>query len=512
MVQKMKVSAVLSFFFIIILNPVQAEILQITDATEKRPDQISETNGKSGPFLATGIKIGEVTQHSAIIWVRLTQNPERVGNEAPMIDVKYLEPETGKLIERRGRQNMKPVVTFPNGYSIRNIQGATPGSRGQARVSYKTEDQNEWLRTEWVDVDPDKDFTHQFLISGLKAGMEYELLVEAAPSGDQSATASLSGCFKTAPEASVSSEVNFIVTTGTSYPDVDSPSGYKFYPSSLKLDPEFFVHTGDIVYYDGLGKTIALARWHWDRMYSYPNNIEFHSQVASYFIKDDHDTWMNDCYPGKETRFMGEFTYAQGTRIFLEEVPMGEKTYRTIRWGKDLQIWLVEGRDYRSPNPMPDGPDKTIWGKEQMKWFKKSVLESNATFRVLISPTPIVGPDRGSKKDNHANIGFKHEGDMVRKFISEQKNMVTVCGDRHWQYVSKDLETGLMEFSCGPGSDAHAGGWSQDNKLPEHVYLNVVGGFLEGSVEKKDGGPVLVFRHYNPDGTLLNEHVVRTSR
>jgi alkaline phosphatase D len=337
----------------------------------------------------------------------------------------------------------------------------------------------------------------------------YQILVEGSPNGKK-VSAALEGKFTTAPQADVPAEVNFIVTTGTSYGDVDSETGYKFYKSSLKLDPDFFVHTGDIIYYDGLGKTAGLARWHWDRMYSFPNNIEYHRQVPSYFIKDDHDTWMNDCYPGQITRFMGEFTYAQGTQIFLEEVPMGDKTYRTYRWGKDLQIWLMEGRDYRSPNPMPDGPDKTIWGKEQMDWLKSTVESSDATFKVLISPTPIVGPDRGNKKDNHANIGFKHEGDKVRKFLSEQKNMVTVCGDRHWQYVSRDAETGLMEFSCGPGGDDHAGGWSQDNKLPEHIYLNVVGGFLEGSISQTAGVPRLIFRHYNPDGKLLNEYIVES--
>ncbi len=62
--------------------------------------------------------------------------------------------------------------------------------------------------------------------------------------------------------------------------------------------------------------------------------------------------------------------------------------------------------------------------------------------------------------------------------------MVTVCGDRHWQYISRDAETGLLEFSCGPGGDDHAGGWKQENKLPEHIYLNVVGGFLEGAVNQ----------------------------
>jgi alkaline phosphatase D len=93
---------------------------------------------------------------------------------------------------------------------------------------------------------------------------------------------------------------------------------------------------------------------------------------------------------------------------------------------------LPEGRDFRSSNTAPDGPGKTIWGKEQIDWFKKTVKESDATFKVLISETPLVGPDRESKADNYANAGFKYEGDMLRKFISEQKNMVVATGDRHW--------------------------------------------------------------------------------
>jgi len=461
----------------------------------------------NGPYFGTGIKIGEVTQSEAIIWVRLTENPGRIGNEAPMPDIKYKDPETGQLVERKGRRSMTPVVTYPEGLTAKNIQGATPGTDGKVRLKYKLKGEKDWNEVDWQQVNPEADFTYQFELSRLSAGEEYKLIVEASPINVYQVSASLEGKFKTAPSEDVCSDVNFIVTTGTSYGDVDSDNGYKFYTSSLKLDPEFFVHTGDIVYYDGMGKTAGLARWHWDRMYSYQNNIDFHRQVASYFIKDDHDTWMNDCWPGQETKFMGEFTYEEGTQIFLDEVPMGEKTYRTIRWGKDLQIWLVEGRDYRSANPSPDGPQKTIWGKEQMDWFKTTVQQSDATFRILISPTPIVGPDRGNKNDNHANIGFKHEGDQLRKFISEQKNMVTVCGDRHWQYISKDTETGVVEFSCGPGGNDHAGGWKQENKLPEHIYLNVVGGFMEGSVERVNGEPRLVFRHYDPDGNQLNEHI-----
>ncbi len=468
-----------------------------------------QSTNTTGPYFATGIKIGEVSQSEAIVWVRLTENPVRIGMDAPLIEVKYKNTETYELIERKGRPDLTPVVIYPEDHSIKTIQGASPGAEGKVRLKYKVKSEKEWKQMDWQSVLPENDFTYQFKLSELLAGNEYSLIVEASPVKGKIISASLEGKFKTAPSPDVPSDVNFIVTTGTSYSDIDSETGYKLYPNSLKLDPEFFVHTGDIIYYDFLGKTFELALWHWDRMYSFQNNIDFHRQVASYFIKDDHDTWMDDCYLEKETKFMGEFTYEQGTQIFLDEVPMGEKTYRTISWGKDLQIWLIEGRDYRSPNTMPDGPEKTILGKEQMQWLKTTVKNSKASYKVLISPTPIVGPDRPGKNDNYSNSNFKFEGDLLREFLSEQ-NMVVVCGDRHWQYISKDAETGLLEFSCGPGSNAHAGGWSQDNKLPEHIYLNVVGGFLEGTVSRIDGIPMLIFRHYNPDGDLLNEYVMES--
>jgi alkaline phosphatase D len=467
-----------------------------------------KSDTSEGPYLATGIKIGEVSQTTAIVWVRLTEDPERVGNDAPMPTVKYIDPENGELIEPSGRPDMTPVVIFPEGYTIRNIQGACPGSPGSARVKFKKAEEESWQHLDWQKVDPGANFTAQFTMSELDAGTAYKLVVEAKPPDGKKVSASLEGKFTTAPPVEVAANVNFIVTTGTSYPDVDSEEGYTFYLSSLNLDPDFFVHTGDILYYDRLGKTAELARWHWDRMYSLPNNIEFHRQVPSYFIKDDHDTWMDDAFPGMETRYMGEFTWEEGLGIFPEEVPMGKLTYRTKRWGKDLQIWLMEGRNYRSQNTMEDGPEKTIWGKTQMDWLTSTVKASDASFKILISPTPIVGPDRVKKNDNHSNAGFSYEGDLVRQFIASQDNMYVICGDRHWQYVSRDLETGVIEFSCGPGSDAHAGGWSNDQKLPEHLYLNVVGGFLEAEVTRQAGEPQLIIRHYNPDGKLLHEYPV----
>ena len=460
-----------------------------------------------GPYQATGIKTGEVTHNSAIVWTRLTRHPERVGSEALMPEISYRNPKTGKIVKKnQGRPNLTPIVNFREDSTIETIEGAVPGTPGQVRILYKTGSASDWKATEWKMVDQERDYTHQFLLTGLKSGSKYHVRAESRERAGGKNGQTVEGGFRTAPLAGQPQRVLFTVTTGQAYPDQDAPGGgYKMYSSMLKLDPDFFVHTGDIVYYDKLAKTLPLARWHWARMYSLPTNVEFHRQVASYFIKDDHDTWMNDCWPGRETRFMGDFTFEQGQKVFVEQVPMGERTWRTFRWGRDLQIWLVEGRDFRSPNTMADGPGKTIWGEKQKQWFKQTVRESDATFRFLISPTPLVGPDRKNKHDNHSNVDFAHEGNELRQFISKQKNMYIICGDRHWQYISVDSKTGAREYSCGPASDKHAGGWSNDQRLPEHRYLNVIGGFLAVTVERQEGKPTLTFRFYGVDGNVLKE-------
>lgn len=457
------------------------------------------------PYMATGVKVGEVTETSAIIWTRLTKDEHRVGPDAPIPIVKYREPKTGAIANEGNSRDRVPIVEFPNGASVDQLEGAAPGTPGEVRVDWVMEVSGSIKSSEWVAVDPNRDYTHQFVIKNLKPGAGYLYRVWARAKEGEPETMPAFGAFRTAYASDQPWPVTFTVTTGQEYNDKDSPNGFHMYEGMRKVSPSFFVHTGDILYYDALAKSLPLARWHWQRMYSLQTNVDFHKDIASYFIKDDHDTWMNDCWPTMKSPYMGEFTFAQGQAVFLEQVPMSEKTYRTFRWGKDLQIWLVEGRDFRSANDLPDGPEKTIWGKEQKEWFKRTVAESDASFRVLISPTPIVGPDRSSKNDNHANAGFKHEGEELRAFMAAQKNMVVVCGDRHWQYVSVDPTTGLREYSCGPASDAHAGGWPKDDKRPEHKYLNVIGGFLAVTVDRENEKPVLTARHYTVDGELVNE-------
>ena len=455
-------------------------------------------------YQANGIKIGEVTSSTAIIWTRLTKFSERNvdGVSFPTVPWQKVAVAGGKETYLYQKQQI------PRGYTLDQMQDVVLGTVGEIRIAYwsKKRPQDKAFLS-WTKVNPNHDFTHQFQLTGLGAGTTYQLELQCR--ADSILGHTIFGNFTTAPEPSVSDLVIFTVVTGQGFHRRDDPAnGHRIYLVMQGLNPDFFVHTGDIVYYDKLAPvalTTDLARLKWNRIYALPFQRDFHNHVASYFIKDDHDVWQNDCWPTKQNKRMGDFTFKQGQQIFLEQVPMGMQTYRTMRWGKDLQIWLVEGRDFRSPNSIPDGPDKTIWGNQQKTWFKRTVIDSYATFRILISPTPVVGPDREKKNDNHANEGFKHEGDELRHFMGQQKNMVVICGDRHWQYVSVDPITGLREYSCGPTSNHHAGGFKREYQQPMHRYLNICGGFLSATVERVNEQPLLTIRHHSVTGEILNQ-------
>lgn len=410
-------------------------------------------------FQATGTRVGEPTPTTAVVWTRLTEQAVR-----------------------------KPGT-------LADFEGACPGTAGRVRLRYGTrEDLMGAQATAWANVTEATDFTHHFRLTGLKPGTRYYYASEAEGS-------EVRGSFQTAPPANSPTNLRFCVMTCQGYPDRGHPEGHGIYPAMLALQPAFTCLTGDLVYYDNdppRAETPKLARYHWERMFSLPRLLEFNRSVGTYWLKDDHDTLNDDSWPSKS---MGSFTFAEGQRIFRQQAPLSEgPSYRTFRWGRDLQIWLTEGRDFRSPNTQPDGPGKTIWGKEQKAWFLRTVAESDATWKVLVSPTPLVGPDRAKKNDNHSNAGFQHEGDALRAWLKAHvpDHFFVICGDRHWQYHSIHPETGLHEFSVGAASDEHAAGTPGEDKR-YHQFHRVKGGFLSVTVKPTS----ILFEHRDINGKVV---------
>lgn len=432
-----------------------------------------------------GLKSGEVQATSALVWTRLTAQPEAHWAGTPFPQRKPKQPQ------------------LPEGTPLAKMRGVLPGADGEIRIRYRPSG-GAWQASAWQAVTEASDHCHSFALRELKPGTKYELIAEGR-SGAEGPVARLPGKLRTAPDADTTAALSFCVVACQEYHRRDDETkGHKIYAQMLRLQPAFLVHTGDTIYLDKarpFAVNETLARFKWNRFYALPLQRAFHNQVSCYFMKDDHDVLKNDCWPGQRYQ---DLSFERGNAIYQEQLPVGRPPYRSVRWGRHLEVWFVEGREARSPNRDPDGPKKTILGATQKRWLKQSMTASNATFKVLISPTPWIGPDRGGKRDNYANQNFQYEGKEMRAFLAGLDNSLVICGDRHWQYVSKDPVTGLREFCSGSASDRHAGGFNMRMRSPMHEYLAIIGGFLHVSLELDEGKPSLVLTHRDVEGKPRN--------
>ena len=435
-----------------------------------------------GVYFTNGFRVAELSQQRAIVWTRLC------GQAQP-----------NPVVHQRKPKVFRHPLNFDETMPVAAMDGAVQGAEGYVRVTITSGEQTE--TTAWHSVKAADDFTAHIPLPTLSANTDYTLRLEGKATQEATRVATLEGSFRTPPEETTVAPVSFTTSTCQYFWSYDdSVAGFNTYQSMLKLNPDFFVQTGDYVYYDKPGPSATTpekARHKWHAINGWPALINFFRRVPTYLIKDDHDLLSDDSHA--QTDDYGQLSYDEGLAIWRENAPVVDKPYRTVRWGKDLQVWLLEGREYRTPNEVPDSQEKTILGDEQKAWLTRTLDTSDATFKVVISATPVVGPDRKNKSDNHANAAFQTEGEWLRNTLSAQEHTYVINGDRHWQYVSQDRATALIEFGSGPVSDAHVQGW-KDGKQPEHRYLNLIGGFLGVAVDRPGGEPTLTFTHYDVHG------------
>ncbi|MCA8996276.1 MAG: alkaline phosphatase D family protein [Planctomycetaceae bacterium] len=356
--------------------------------------------------------------------------------------------------------------------------GDVPGASGVARFEYsESRDFQNSRFTDWMKAVPEYDSIVRARLDGLEPGTRYFYRLIYGPEESAPQTGPTRE-FKTLLSKEMRKPVSFIMGSCQNYaffmygknqnsepaPEADRKLGYPAYAAMLERKPDFFIGTGDIVYYDHpaatAAKTLPELRKKWHEQFRLPRLVDFFGETPAYWLKDDHDYRFNDSDLGGDRKP----DPPTGIAMFREQMPilpfgdLTTPTYRTHRIHADLQIWFLEGRDYRSPNRMEDGPEKSIWGDEQKAWLKRTLKESDATWKILVSPTPMVGPDSKNKKDNHTNLGgFRHEGTEFFEWVRDERiaGLMTFCGDRHWQYHSVH-PLGIEEFSCGALNDENA--------------------------------------------------------
>ncbi len=450
------------------------------------------------------------------------------------------------------------------------FQADIPGKKGFARFEISTEPSFEnSINTEWMESNESSDFIIKCKVTELQAGTEYYYRLHyglsksdtknsdtktSQTSTSQTNTSdpktSRTNTFRTLSPVDSRTASSFVMVTGTNlerfylgggfgksssqgteaYMKEDKYEGFPGLKTIAGMKPDFYIGNGDNVYYDQpsshRSRSQKELRAEWHRKFAMPRMQDMLEDVPAYWIKDDHDHRFDDSDTVNANKKFGPLPSHQlGVETFLEQVPVVDPeeenpvTYRTVRINALMQIWMVEGRDYRSPNKMEDGPEKSIWGETQMNWLKSTLKESDAVFKILVTPTPMVGPDGASKIDNHTNLdGFRHEGDEFFQWLKKnkflKKNFYIICGDRHWQYHAIH-PTGFEEFSCGAlvdqnsrmGVDPGAPKSTDPKGKIKQPYTSAVpsGGFLKVNVNPGDNGgdENISFIFYDENGTEL---------
>jgi alkaline phosphatase D len=331
----------------------------------------------SSPFV-DGVTAGEVTQSSAIIWAQ----------------TKKAGPVTAKV--------------------------AGPGAPGASTIGAKAS----------------KDFTVQKRVTGLKPGKSYSYkFCVGSKCSDK-------GHFKTAPRPSQSKTIHFAYSgdeTGVAAKGKKKPfwGDFKAFKSMVAENNDFNIDFGDTIYSDPEVPNIKTARtvkqkWAmYRKKLAVANQIKVREATGLYNHWDDHE-FINDFTKAED----GNALYKAGVTAFrdYEPVTYSKKNgiYRTFQWGKNLQVFFLDLRSFRSAkasanhvcdnggspdlaptapqstrntfsalvpslaNPPPpacltaiNDPNRTMLGQRQYNRFMSDITSSNAKWKVVMTEDPI---------------------------------------------------------------------------------------------------------------------------
>ncbi|MGW2561509.1 alkaline phosphatase D family protein [Streptomyces sp. NPDC001514] len=282
------------------------------------------------------------------------------------------------------------------------------------------------------------DFTGTTALRGLPAGEQIHYRVTLADPDDPRRTGEpVYGTFRTAPALRRSSGVRFLWSgdiAGQGWginPDI---GGFRAYEEMRRLDPDFFLCSGDTVYADGpiaasvtlpdgrvwrnvtteekskVAETLAEYRGNFRYNLLDENVRRFNAQVPTVVQWDDHEV-RNNWYPGQlidDARYTekdANVLAGRALRAFSEYFPVSTlpvggregRMHRVVRYGPLLDVFVLDMRSYRNANsPGRQADDTTgILGAEQLAWLKRELSRSRAVWKVLASDMPLglVVPD-----------------------------------------------------------------------------------------------------------------------
>jgi alkaline phosphatase D len=304
---------------------------------------------------------------------------------------------------------------------------------------------------------------------GLEPATDYRYEVWFSNAAGRSAVDA--GRFRTAPASSASRGVSFIWSGdlgGQRYcRRVDR--GYPIFTPMSDFAPDFFVANGDMIYADNdcpsegpepgwtnvpggfPSVTDASVDWtspaavdavyaaHWRYNRQDAAFQDFLRGTSMYAQWDDHEV-LNDfaarslVYPAAPERTGFAAVIASGLRWFFAFHPIArdraepDRIYRSVRWGRELELFILDARSYRSPNALEDegANAKSLLGAEQRAWLERGLSSSKATWKIVSSDVPLSVPTGSAAEARGRDAFASGEGPGLAASTGFERELVAI--------------------------------------------------------------------------------------
>ena len=340
----------------------------------------------------------------------------------------------------------------------------------------------------------DSDFTGRLDLSGLPAGQEifYRVVLQDLHN-ERVLSEALPGHMRlpALAGAEVARDVRFTWsgdTAGQGWGINEAWGGMKIYEQMRKVNPDFFLHSGDTIYADGpIQAQVKLADGTlWNNLvteevskvaetlnefrgrYRYnlmdANVRRMAAEVPQIWQWDDHEVtnnWSDAKDLGADKRYGEKNTpllIARGTKAFMEFAPLrrtadieSERVYRHLPQGPLLDLFVVDMRSYRGRNSANlqtiENEESAFMGRPQIAWLLDGLMRSKSTWKVIAADMPLSlhvgdgkdaqGRDRwegSANGDDGAPLGRELEIARLLREIKRAgiKNVVWLTADVHY--------------------------------------------------------------------------------
>lgn len=317
------------------------------------------------------------------------------------------------------------------------------------------------------------DLTGKLTLTGLSPATRHTVRVSQD-------AASVEAEFVTAPPRDAAARVAFLWSGdlgGGGYCRLED-GGYRIFRPMAARRADFVLFVGDTIYADvpcDKPGVVPGADYRARTLAEYRARHRYQHEDAALqallrstsvtVIWDDHEV-RND-FSGPHDALM-----PMGRQALLDYWPIAPppedatRLYRRFRWGRLLELFIVDTRQYRSPNTDVDGPGKTMLGAAQKRWLLDGVIGSDAVWKVVVTSVSLSIPTgRPEARDSWTGVsafglpldgaGFATERDAILADLRRHavKNLLFLAADVHHAEIIRHEPTpawSFHEFIAGP--------------------------------------------------------------